>query len=364
MLPPFKILSCRTVSLYNTIMNYENYMKKCIQLAELGVGKVSPNPLVGCIILNENNNIISSGYHAAYGKNHAERDALLKIKQGAGHTLIVNLEPCSHFGLTPPCTDIIIEKGIKRVVFGMRDVNPKVSGADILKDAGIEVIEGILEDECRKLNEIYIKNMTEQKAFVAIKTAATLDGKIATSTGSSKWITSENARDEVKNIRKKYDAILTTASTILADNPKMEHRKKIIIDRKLKTDFSSDIYKSGEIYVFHDENLNPQEVEHINFVPAPVKNMKLDIDFILDTVFQIGIKSVLIEAGGKFAGSALKYADKIYHFIAPKIVGDNSAMSCFDYRKVTDISDAVVFEIQEIKNFAPDIMLTYYPTEK
>lgn len=345
-------------------MNYENYMKNCIQLAKLGIGNVSPNPLVGCVVLNENNNIISSAYHAKYGEDHAERAALSKIKTGAGHTLIVNLEPCSHFGQTPPCTDIIIEKGIKRVVFGMKDVNPKVSGADVLRSAGIEVIEGVLEEECRQLNEIFVKNMEEEKIFLAIKTATTLDGKIATSTGSSKWITSPKARDEVKNIRKNYDAILTTASTILADNPNMEHKTKIIIDRKLKTDLSANIYKTGEIYVFHDENLNPQMIEHVNYIPTPVKKMQLDLDFVFDTIYQLGIKSVLVEAGGKFAGSALKYADKIYHFIAPKVVGDNEAVSCFDYRKLKDINDSKIFEIKDIQNFNPDIMLTYYPTGK
>ena len=178
-------------------MNYEKYMKLSIQLAKKGEGKVSPNPLVGCVILDKNGNQISTGFHSKYGENHAERDALLKLKNGEEKdgTLIVNLEPCSHYGKTPPCADLIIERGIKTV-------NPLVSGNGIkkLKEAGLEVIEGVLEKECKELNEIFIKNMSEQKPFVAIKTATTLDGKIATSNGSSKWITSEKAREEVKNI--------------------------------------------------------------------------------------------------------------------------------------------------------------------
>lgn len=344
-------------------MNYENYMKNCIQLAKMGIGKVSPNPLVGCVVLNENNNVIASAYHAKYGENHAEREALSKIKKDAGHTLIVNLEPCSHFGKTPPCTDIIIEKGIKRVVFGMRDVNPKVSGAKVLRNAGIEVIEGVLEEECKKLNEIYIKNMSQEKVFIAVKTATTLDGKIATSTGSSKWITSPKAREEVRALRKNYDALLTTASTILADNPNMEHATKIVIDRKLRTDLSANIYKSGEIYVFHDENLNTKITKHVNYIPTPVKKMQLDLDFIVDTIYQLGIRSIFVEAGGHFSGSVLKYADKIYHFIAPKIIGDNEGVSCFDYRKVKDINESRIFEIRDIQNFSQDIMLTYYPID-
>ena len=207
-------------------MDYEKYMKICIQLAKKGEGKVSPNPLVGCVVLDKDNNIISKGYHQKYGEYHAERNALINIEKNTGHTLIVNLEPCSHWGKTPPCTDIIIEKGIKRVVIGMHDVNPIISGIEVLKKAGIEVIEKVMEKECQNLNEIFIKNMTENKPFIAIKTATTLDGKIATSNGSSKWITSEKARSRVKKIRNKYDAIMTTSNTVLADNPTMLHSKK------------------------------------------------------------------------------------------------------------------------------------------
>ena len=340
-------------------MNYEKYMKICIQLAKKGEGKVSPNPLVGCVVLDKDGNQISTGFHAKYGENHAERDALLKIKNGEEKdgTLVVNLEPCSHFGKTPPCTDLIIERGIKRVVIGTHDVNPKVSGIEKLKKAGIEVIDGVLENECKELNEIFIKNMTQNKPFIAIKTATTLDGKIATSNGSSKWITSSEAREEVKNIRNRYDAILTTSSTILADNPTMEHKKKIVLDRKLKTNLEANIYKSGEIYLFND-SLDMFE-GGINFIKTPIKNEKLDIEFIIEKASQLGIKSILVEAGGHLNGEALKYADKIYHFIAPKITGDNTSLSCFDYRHITDISESENFEIKTIERFGKDIMLIY-----
>ncbi len=338
-------------------------MTKCIQLARSGEGKVSPNPLVGCVVLDKDGNEISTGYHAKYGENHAERDALLKLKNGEekGGTLIVNLEPCSHYGKTPPCTDLIIERGIKRVVIGMRDVNPKVDGIQKLKSAGIEVIEGVLEKECRKLNEIFIKNMTLNKPFIAIKTATTLDGKIATQKGSSKWITSENARAEVKKIRNRYDAIMTTSSTILADNPTMEHHKKIILDRKLKTNLEAPVYKSGEIYLFN-ETLDMFE-GGINFIKTPVHNNKLDLEFIFTQAHTLGIQSILIESGGHLNGEALKFADKIYHFIAPKITGDNSGKSCFDYRHIENINDSLKFKIDSVENFNPDILLTYYPIQ-
>ena len=344
-------------------MNYENYMKKCIELAKNGEGQTSPNPMVGCVVLDKNENEISTGYHHKYGDNHAERDALLKLHNGEekGGTLIVNLEPCSHHGKTPPCADLIIERGLKKVVIGMQDVNPIVAGNGInkLQKAGIEVISGIMEEECKKLNEIFIKNMTQNKCFIAIKTATTLDGKSATSNGSSKWITSSAAREKVKEIRNCYDAIMTTSSTILADNPTMLHRKKIILDRRLKTNLEAPIYKNGEIYLFN-ETLDMFE-GGVNFIKTPVKANKLDLEFVFERAYELGIKSILIESGGILNGSALKYADKIYHFIAPKITGDNSSLSCFNFQKINDINNSLNFKIETIEHFEPDILLTYYP---
>lgn len=347
-------------------MQYNLLMQKCINLAKQGEGQTSPNPLVGCVVLDKDGNEISTGYHHKYGDNHAERDALLKLHNGEekGGTLIVNLEPCSHFGKTPPCADLIIERGIKKVVIGMQDVNPIVAGNGIwkLKNAGIEVIENVLEDECKRLNEVFIKNMTKKQVFVAIKTATTLDGKIATKSGSSKWITSEKAREEVKKIRNRYDAILTTSSTILADNPTMAHRKKIILDRELKTNIEAPIYKDGEIYLFN-ATLDMFE-GGINFIKTPVNKNKLDLKYILERAFDLGIKSILVESGGRLNGEILKYTDKIYHFIAPKITGDNKSLSCFDFREIDDINESFNFKITQVDTFAPDILLTYYPISK
>ena len=346
-------------------MDYESYMKKCIELAKNGEGQTSPNPMVGCVVLDKNGNEISNGYHHKYGENHAERDALLKLNNGEEKdgTLIVNLEPCSHHGKTPPCADLVIERGLKRVVIGMQDVNPIVAGNGIrkLKKAGIEVIENILENECRTLNEVFIKNMTQNKTFIAIKTATTLDGKTATSNGSSKWITSEQAREEVKRIRNRYDAIMTSSSTILADNPTMSHRKKIILDRNLKTNLEAPIYKNGEIYMFN-ETLDMFE-GGINFIKTPVKNNKLDLKFVFEKAYELGIKSILIESGGHLAGSALKYADKIYHFISPKITVDNNSLSCFDFQTIDNINKSLNLKITDVQKFEPDILLTYYPIQ-
>lgn len=346
---------------------YITYMDKCIELARQAEGQTSPNPLVGCVILDENDEIISTGYHKKCGENHAERDALLKLDNAKNCTLIVNLEPCSHYGKTPPCADLIIEKGIKKVVYGMQDPNSIVSGNGLkkLKNAGIEVIGPINEEKCKKLNEIFITNQTEKRVFVALKTATTIDGKIATKTGDSKWITSNAAREEVRNLRKKYDAILTSSTTVIADNPTMLHKTKIILDRNLKTNLNSEIYKQGEIYIFHDEKIssqNPQK-QNIHYIKTKVINEKLDISQILKKLYELGIRSVFVECGGKLNGSFLPFADKLYHFIAPKILNDNTGMSAFDGANIEKISQCTNLKVDEIKTFPPDIEVIYYKTK-
>lgn len=342
---------------------YIRLMNRCIELAKQAQGETSPNPMVGCVILNPEGEIISIGYHAKYGQNHAERDALLKLDSAENCTLVVNLEPCSHYGKTPPCADLIIEKGVKRVIYGMKDVNPIVAGNGLKKliDAGIEVIGPVMEDECRKLNEVFIKNQTQHKTFVALKTATTIDGKIATSTNDSKWITSDLARQEVRKIRHRYDAILTSSSTILADNPTMEHKCKIILDRELKTNPQMTIYKQGKIFVFYDENssIRVKEHENIHYIPTPVQGEKLDIEFILEKLYSLGIMSILVEAGGTLNGSFLPFIDKLYHFVAPKVLCDNSGKSCFSGQNIENISNCTNLKFDSFEIFPPDILVTY-----
>ena len=342
---------------------YIRLMNRCIELAKQAQGETSPNPMVGCVILNPKGEIISIGYHAKYGQNHAERDALLKLDSAENCTLVVNLEPCSHYGKTPPCADLIIEKGVKRVIYGMKDVNPIVAGNGLKKliDAGIEVIGPVMEDECRKLNEVFIKNQTQHKTFVALKTATTIDGKIATSTNDSKWITSDLARQEVRKIRHRYDAILTSSSTILADNPTMEHKCKIILDRELKTNPQMTIYKQGKIFVFYDENssIRVKEHENIHYIPTPVQGEKLDIEFILEKLYSLGIMSILVEAGGTLNGSFLPFIDKLYHFVAPKVLCDNSGKSCFSGQNIEKISNCTNLKFDSFEIFPPDILVTY-----
>ena len=327
----------------------EKYMRMCFALAKQGKGRVEPNPLVGCVVLDRLGKLVSKGYHKKYGKNHAERDALLKLKnnEAEGGTLYVNLEPCSHFGKTPPCVDLIIERKLARVVIGMKDVNPLVDGISKLKSAGIEV-DFVLKSEAEYLNRVFIKNMSQKLPYVVLKTASTMDGKIASRTGDSKWITSPEAREEVYRIRREFDCIMTSSNTVIADNPTMEHRFKCILDKDLKTDKNAKIYKQGEIYIASKEN-------------TPLKDGRLDLKAVLSELYKKGIYSVFVECGGTLAGALIKegLVDEIYQFIAPKILNDNSGLSCFNGDNVSKIADCKQFEIQEFKKIGTDMLIVY-----
>lgn len=331
-------------------MSYKDdikYMRMCFSLAKKGAGNVAPNPMVGCVILDKFGNLVSKGYHKKYGQNHAERDALLKLKnnEAQGGTLYVNLEPCSHYGKTPPCVDLIIERKLKRVVIGMKDVNPKVDGISKLKSAGIE-IDYVLEEESRFLNRRFIKTMTQKLPYVVLKTAATMDGKIAAKTGSSKWITSEKSRELVYKMRREFDCILTSSNTVIADNPSMSQTKwRCVLDKDLRTDKNSKIY-SYNTYVASRQN-------------TPLKDGKLDLEAVLRELYKLGIYSVWVECGGVLAGSLLKSGllDEVYQFIAPKILNDNAGISCFNGNNVNDIKEAKNLKIYEVKYLNPDILI-------
>ena len=329
-------------------LNHEQYIRECLRLALLGKGQVAPNPLVGCVVLDQFGNVVSRGYHKKYGESHAERDALSKLKndEAKNGVLYVNLEPCSHYGKTPPCTDLIIEHKLKKVVFAMRDPNLQVDGISKLMEAGIEVVEGVLEEEAKFLNRVFIKNVTQKLPYVIVKTATTLDGKIATSNGDSKWITSDESRAEVYKMREEFDCILTSSNTVIADNPKMKHKFKCILDKNLRISRDSEIYKQGEIFIASKNNIL-------------LKDEQLDLKNLLEVLYKKGIYSVFVECGGKLAGSFLKenLVDEIYQFIAPKIVNDNSAKSCFDGDLIDKISNSKKFKIYESKLIGDDILL-------
>lgn len=350
------------------MINYEKLMWRCLELAKNGEGHTSPNPMVGCVVLDKNNSIISEGYHHKYGESHAERDALLKLTDGSEKdgTLIVNLEPCSHYGKTPPCADLIIERRIKKVVIGCRDNNPKVNGGGIkkLQDAEIEVITGVLEAESRKLNEVFFTDVEQNRLFVALKTATTIDGKIATSTGDSKWITSSESRDYARTLRKKYDAILTSSASVIADNPEMKHKQKIILDTNFKTNFDYKIYQQGDIILVTSENFNNLPLplpDNVTLLKCKTNNNKIDLNDLTQKLYEMKIKSIFVEAGSKLSGDFIKNVkvDKVYHFVAPKILNDNSGKSCFDGDFIQNISETKCFKTDSVSKIGNDILITY-----
>lgn len=325
----------------------EKYMRMCFALAKKGFGKVEPNPMVGCVVLNKAGKVVSKGYHKKYGKNHAERDALLKLKNNEAEdgTLYVNLEPCSHYGKTPPCVDLVIERKLKRVVIGMKDVNPKVDGITKLKHAGIEV-DYVLEDEATFLNRVFIKNMTQKMPYVVLKTATTMDGKISTHKGDSKWITSSDARNKVYEMRKDFDCIMTSSNTVIADNPTMEHKFKCILDKDERIDKNAQIFKQGVIFIATKNN-------------TPLNNGRLDVEAVLKELYKKGIYTVFVECGGTLAGSMLKEGliDEVYQFVAPKILNDNSGKSCFNGEKIDKICDAKSLDIYYVEKIGVDILI-------
>lgn len=354
---------------------YKELMRKCIELAKMSEGHTSPNPLVGAIIFDDNFNIISQGRHERYGENHAERNAILSYNGDLkDKNIIVNLEPCSHYGKTPPCADLIIEKGIKKVIIGNIDPNPKVDGGGIkkLKEAGIEVITGILDEECYELNEIFMTNQIKKRTFVAIKTATTLDGKIATKTGSSKWITDDVSRLEVQKLRNKYDAILTSSETVIKDNPSMTCRIdngrnpiRIVIDTNLKTSKDSKIYNNDgtKVIVIVGEQIEDfklkEHARNIEFIKCPTKNGHVDIKKALKLLYERKIMSILVEAGGTLNNAFIqeKAVDKLYQFIAPKILADNAGINFAEGCNRNDINDCNNLTITSTKLLKNDIMI-------
>ena len=341
---------------------YKKLMKQCIALAKKSKGNNLPNPFVGAIVYDENKDtIISLGFHKKYGESHAEVNAINAAKGNTkGKTLIVNLEPCSHFGKTPPCADLIIKSGFKKVVVGTLDPNPLVQGNGIkkLKKAGIEVILGVLEEECRELNKIFIKNMLFSKPYIMLKTATTLDGKIALNNGKSKWITNEKARQYVQKLRSSYQAILTGSGTILADNPRLNVRLKnklspvrIIFDPNNKLDFSFNVFKNdgNRIILVNNSNITPPK--HIEKIPFTT------FDDLFKALYKTGIYSIMVEAGSGLNSILLKEkeVDEINQFISNKIFG--SGKTFLNDIELEEINDCINLKDIKIKRFEDNFLI-------
>ena len=324
-------------------MNHEYYMKIALDLAEKGMGYVSPNPMVGAVIV-KNGEIIGRGYHRKYGELHAERNAFADCRQDCtGADIYVTLEPCCHHGKTPPCTDIIIEKNIRRVFIGSSDPNPKVAGkgVQILREHGIEVIEGILKEDCDSLNEIFFHYITTGKPFVTMKYAMTMDGKIACHTGLSKWITGEKARLHVQRERLRHSAIMAGVGTVITDNPlltcRLENGRnpvRIICDTNLRTPFDSEIVRTAKDIPAiiatcsgDNEKISKYEKSGCRIMKIGKYGEHIDLNELMEKLSEEKIDSVLLEGGGQLNYSALEsgIVNKIQAYVASKIFGGINA---------------------------------------
>lgn len=354
-----------------------NYMKRAIEIAKKGVGFVNPNPLVGAVIVKDGK-IIGEGYHQKYGELHAERNAIANCCESPQNAHIyVTLEPCCHYGKTPPCTEAIIEAGISKVIIGSTDKNPIVhcNGIQFLKDKGVEVVTGVLEEECDELNEIFFHYILKKRPFVIMKYAMTVDGKIATTTGRSKWITSEKSRENVHFTRNRVSAIMVGIGTVLADDPMLNCRCenaseliRVVCDSNLKIPFESNIVKTAnkiKTYVAYTEDIENKSEElqryGINLILTPKKNNKVDLNYLMDYLGGENIDSILLEGGSELNFSALEndIVDKLQVYIAPKIFGGKDAKSAVAGIGVNNPNEAFLFSSPKIQMFDEDILIEY-----
>ncbi|MBL7995643.1 bifunctional diaminohydroxyphosphoribosylaminopyrimidine deaminase/5-amino-6-(5-phosphoribosylamino)uracil reductase RibD [bacterium] len=365
------------------MIDHESFIRQTLKLARKGIGKTATNPLVGAILVKIENGvaqIIAKGYHTAYGKPHAEVEAILRAKK-KGFTdlsntiLYVNLEPCCHHGKTPPCTDLIIREKIPHVVFGTLDPFISVSGkgAAQLIAAGIKVEYGILENECIELNKVFFKHVRTQSPWVTLKFAQSLDGKIATASGDSKWISSESSRRYVHQLRAEYDAVLVGAQTVIKDNPHLDVRlvkgrdpKRIIVDGRLRVPLTAIVFNeknSSKTIVLTAKNSNRKKIDQlikkgVHVYEFPAKKFKIDLKSALKKLLkEEKIASILVEGGSVIHGELLKnkLADDMIVFIAPKIIGKGISPVTSELTKT--IGKAVQLKSISVKPIESDIVI-------
>ncbi len=351
------------------------YMRLALSLAVKGAGYVSPNPMVGAVIV-KNGKIIGQGYHELYGCLHAERNAFKNcIESPVGADMYVTLEPCCHYGKNPPCTQAIIDKGIKKVFVGSFDPNPLVAGNGIkqLRDNGIEVVENVLRDECDRINEVFFHFITTKKPFVMMKYAMTLDGKIACYTGESKWISSEESRYNTQEDRHKFKAIMVGVGTVIADNPSLTCRiensvnpVRIICDSNLRIPLNSNIVSTAvdvpTIIATCSNDANKHKIltdKGCKIILTEPKNNRVDLNSLMNILGKDNIDSIILEGGGELNWSALEsgIVHKIRVYISPKIFGGKNAKSPVGGKGVCYPSDAFCLEKMSLKNIGEDILV-------
>ena len=364
-------------------MSDEQYMRQALALAEQARGGTSPNPLVGALIV-KNGAVVGRGWHQQAGMPHAEIHALADAgHQAQGACMYVTLEPCSHHGRTGPCTEAIIRAGVHRVVAAMTDPNPAVAGQGFrqLRENGVEVVEGVLAHEAARQNDIFLTWITTGKPFIALKSAMTLDGKIATGKGDSRWITCAASRQFVHQLRSQYDAVLVGIGTVLADNPQLTNRTpdggknpiRLVLDSQARTPLDSHVIADGQaptiIVVAEDapsDRVEALRLAGVDILVMPRKKDRIDLPLLLAELGRRPITSILVESGGAVNGSLIDdgLADKVYWFIAPKLTGGSCAPGPVGGQGVAKMDEAHQLEEMVWQPIGSDMLLTAYFTER
>ena len=362
----------------------QDYMQLALDLAASAKGNTNPNPLVGAVIVKDGV-IVGTGLHRKAGEPHAEVHAFTMAGEHAkGATLYVTLEPCSHYGKTPPCANLVKASGVSRVVVAMQDPNPTVAGRGIqlLRDAGIMVEVGLLEQQALKLNERFIHNMLTQRPFVVSKFAMTLDGKIAAHNGHSQWITGEEARADVHHIRHEVDGILVGVQTVLQDNPKLTTRLpegkgrnpiRVVLDRQLRTPLDSHIAHTNEARTVVVTSLQADEQKAIALKNQGViiirvpnnEQGQLDLHATLQELYQIGITHLLVEGGAQVNASFLRsrLIDQYIVYVAPKILGGAHSLTPYTGEDIDSVDLAAQLVFDEVVRIGEDLRIIAYPKE-
>jgi len=359
----------------------ETYMKMALSLAEQGRGWTSPNPLVGAVVVKDGE-VVGKGFHQAAGGPHAEVFALEEAGDDAkGATLYVTLEPCNHTGRTPPCTHAILKSRIKRLVAGMKDPNPRVTGGglDYLRRQGLDVAVGVCEDECRRLNEIFIKYASTTLPFVVLKCAATLDGRIATRTGDSKWITNPHSRHFVHELRHAADAVMVGIGTVVKDNPRLttrlEGRKssdpmRIVLDTHLSMPLDAKLLhlsSNSDTLIVSSSSVSPEKRKSLQRAGVQLLSMdchedRIDLKALVRELGRREITSLLIEGGSRVNGSALRagIVDKVHMFYAPKICGGDDGVAVCAGPGVERMEQSMRLKDISVHRFEDDVMIQGY----
>lgn len=358
-------------------MQDREYMERALELARMAEGDTSPNPMVGCVLVRDGR-IIGEGWHHRAGESHAEVEAIRDAKNKVrGATAYVTLEPCSHVGRVGPCCVALARMGIARVVCAMADPNPKVAGAGIryLQDNGVQVEVGLCQREAEKLNEKFLFAITHDRPFVSLKYAMTLDGKIATASGDSQWVTGEAARSKAHYLRKTHDAVLVGVGTVLADNPELTTRLvkgknalRIVLDAGLRTPLTAAVLnEAANTLIFVGEDYNREhaqvltQMDWVEVLPVPESAPgRLDLKAVMNVLAQRKIRSVLVEGGSRVLG-AFKDAglvDRVYAFVAPKLCGGQEALSAVGGGGVQLMDAALQLEDLEVEQLGADVLLT------